>query len=161
MTVTIPPRPPRPDDLRDRSEVEALGEQALIEEARKRGRQRRQRYAVVALAAAAAALAVGFGAISFVGRGAGSHPAAASASDSSRAGTAPVVNGKIAFADGMGTLQVVDQDGSGADVIMQCPAAMPDCELLEPTWSPAGGSIAFVRGSLRWPKGPIASRSSP
>lgn len=39
---------------------------------------------------------------------------------------------------------------------MQCPAAMPDCELLEPTWSPAGSSIAFVRGSLRWPKGPIA-----
>lgn len=48
MTVTAPPRPPRPSDPLDRQEVEALVE-ALIEEARRRARRRRNiRMAVVA-----------------------------------------------------------------------------------------------------------------
>ena len=48
MTVTAPPRPPRPSDPVDRQEVEALVE-ALIEEARQRARRRRRiRMAVVA-----------------------------------------------------------------------------------------------------------------
>jgi len=42
MTVTAPPRPPRPSDPVDRQEVEALVE-ALIEEARQRARRRRRR----------------------------------------------------------------------------------------------------------------------
>ena len=44
MTVTAPPRPPRPSDPVDRQEVEALVE-ALIEEARQRARRRRRIYA--------------------------------------------------------------------------------------------------------------------
>ena len=48
MTVTAPPRPPRPSDPVDRQEVEALVE-ALFEEARQRARRRRRvRLAVVA-----------------------------------------------------------------------------------------------------------------
>ena len=48
MTMTAPPRPPRPSDPVDRQEVEALVE-ALIEEARQRARRRRRiRMAVVA-----------------------------------------------------------------------------------------------------------------
>ena len=48
MSVTAPPRPPRPSDPVDRQEVEALVE-ALIEEARQRARRRRRiRTAVVA-----------------------------------------------------------------------------------------------------------------
>ena len=48
MTVTAPPRPPRPSDPVDHQEVEALVE-ALFEEARQRARRRRRvRLAVVA-----------------------------------------------------------------------------------------------------------------
>jgi hypothetical protein len=48
MTVTAPPRPPRPSDPIDRQEVEALVE-ALFEEARQRARRRRRvRLAIVA-----------------------------------------------------------------------------------------------------------------
>jgi hypothetical protein len=48
MTVTAPPRPPRPSDPVERQEVEALIE-ALFEEARQRARRRRRvRLAVVA-----------------------------------------------------------------------------------------------------------------
>lgn len=61
MTVTAPPRPPRPSDPVNREEVEALVE-ALIEEARQRARRRRRRYAGSALLALLVALAayVGF-----------------------------------------------------------------------------------------------------
>ena len=60
MTVTAPPRPPRPSDPVDRQEVEALVE-ALFEEARQRARRRRRvRLAIVAcvLLVAATVLAV-------------------------------------------------------------------------------------------------------
>jgi hypothetical protein len=54
MTVTAPPRPPRPSDPVDRREVEALVE-ALFEEARQRARRRRR----VRLAIAACVALVG------------------------------------------------------------------------------------------------------
>jgi hypothetical protein len=54
MTVTAPPRPPRPSDPVDRHEVEALVE-ALFEEARQRARRRRR----VRLAIAACVALVG------------------------------------------------------------------------------------------------------
>jgi len=47
MSVTAPPRPPRPSDPVDRQQVEALVE-ALIEEARQRARRRRIRIGLVA-----------------------------------------------------------------------------------------------------------------
>src|ERR671918_523048 len=46
MTVTAPPRPPRPDDPVKHGEFEALVE-ALIEEARQRAQRRRRRNAAV------------------------------------------------------------------------------------------------------------------
>jgi Tol biopolymer transport system component len=73
VTVRVPPRPPGPDDLGDRSAVEALREQqALIEEARRRARRRRQRYAVFALlGVGVAAGAIGFARVGGHSRGAG------------------------------------------------------------------------------------------
>jgi Tol biopolymer transport system component len=47
VSVSAPPRPPRPNDPVDRAELEALVE-ALIEEARQRARSRRRRHAAVA-----------------------------------------------------------------------------------------------------------------
>src|SRR4029450_1399306 len=47
MSVTAPPRPPRPSDPVERDELEALVE-ALIEEARQRARRRRRKYTAIA-----------------------------------------------------------------------------------------------------------------
>jgi hypothetical protein len=72
MSVTSPPRPPRPSDPVTHGEFDALVE-ALIEEARQRARRRRRRYGAAALIAAAVAIAsfIGFG-----GRGGGGAGAA-------------------------------------------------------------------------------------
>jgi hypothetical protein len=61
VTVTAPPRPPRPSDRVDREEIEALVE-ALIDEARQRARRRRQRHTGAVLLALVVVLAayVGF-----------------------------------------------------------------------------------------------------
>jgi Tol biopolymer transport system component len=53
VTVTAPPRPPRPDDPVSHAEVEALVE-ALIEEARQRARRRRRRNAAIVILVALA-----------------------------------------------------------------------------------------------------------
>jgi hypothetical protein len=62
MSVTAPPRPPRPSDPLEREEIEALVE-ALIEEARQRARRRRRRYLEAALLSLLVGLALfaGFG----------------------------------------------------------------------------------------------------
>ena len=57
MSVSAPPRPPRPGDPISREEAEALVE-ALIEEARQRARRRRQKYAAFAMVATLAAVVV-------------------------------------------------------------------------------------------------------
>ena len=75
MSVTAPPRPPRPSDPVTHDEFEALVE-ALIEEARQRARRRRRRYGAVALLVVAAGLVVFIG---FGGRGGGGAGSAASA----------------------------------------------------------------------------------
>ena len=68
MTVTAPPRPPRPSDPVNREEIEALVE-ALIEEARQRARRRRRRNgAIVTLVAL-----VGVALFALVGRSAQSQ----------------------------------------------------------------------------------------
>jgi Tol biopolymer transport system component len=147
VTVTAPPRPPRLDDLRDRSALEALREQALIEEARRRARRRRQGYALVALLGVAVVVAVG------LARAGGARHAPAAASGLSQVHAA-ARNGKIAFTGGAGTLQVVNANGSGHRVVARC-AATPapvggtaGCGILEPAWSPDGTRLAFVRGGL-------------
>jgi cell division septal protein FtsQ len=55
MTVTAPPRPPRPGDPVDRDELEAIV-QALIEETRRRARRRRLVYAAAAASIALAGI---------------------------------------------------------------------------------------------------------
>jgi hypothetical protein len=57
LTISAPPRPPRPGDPVDRDELEALVN-ALIEEARRRARRRRRIYAGFGILAAFAGAAV-------------------------------------------------------------------------------------------------------
>ena len=118
MSVTAPPRPPRPDrsnEPLDREEIEALVE-ALIEEARRETRRRRRRYwAVAALVAI-----VGVVVLALLERGAASQtasPAAISARSGAAGGTP---RSKIAFVGevvrlrhGWYELYVMNPDGSG------------------------------------------------
>ena len=143
MTVSTPPRPPRPSDPVTHDELQALVE-ALIEEARQRARKRHQRYALVVFVGVAVAAVVGF---SRADTGA-SNPAAARESGTSAA-VGSAVNGKIAFegsSSRRSVLQVVNPDGSGLKTIEQCPATQSGCVFFEPAWSPGGKRIAFVRG---------------
>src|SRR3954467_2785469 len=91
MTVTAPPRSPRPGDPVDREELEALVE-ALIEEARRRARRRRLIYAAVGSLVAL----VGVTVLAVFERSAGSQTAspALAARSSLNAATA---SAKIAF----------------------------------------------------------------
>ena len=91
MTVTAPPRSPRPSDPVDREEIEALVE-ALIEEARQRAQRRRRRNAAVM----ALVTLVGVAVFAIVGRTAESDSASpALAARSSPAG--PPVALRLAF----------------------------------------------------------------
>ena len=58
MVVASPPRPAGTGGPTDRSDLEALREQALIEEARRRARRRRRGYALVVLLGLAVAVAL-------------------------------------------------------------------------------------------------------
>jgi hypothetical protein len=53
VTVTAPPRPPKPRDPVEHEDLDARALEALIEEARQRTRRRRRRYAAVAVLLAA------------------------------------------------------------------------------------------------------------
>jgi Tol biopolymer transport system component len=136
VTVTAPPRPPRPSDRLDREEVEALVE-ALIEEARQRARRRRRRNWAVATTIAAV------GAVVFTGlvRSAQSQPAsqalAARSSLSAATGESRIAFIREPFRGGYGgVLWVMNPDGSGQRRLS--PATARD-----PHWSPDGQRIAF------------------
>ena len=135
MTVTAPPRPPRPSDPVTHGEFDALVE-ALIEEARRRGRRRRRRNgAIVTLVAL-----VGASLFALLGRSAQSQDA--SSALSARSGLAAAAGQRIAFTQGRfggqfhGALYVVNADGSGKRKL--APAARGT-----PSWSPDGRKIAF------------------
>jgi len=138
VSVTAPPRPPRPrpSDPVEREEIEALVE-ALIEEARQRARRRRRIY----MAVAASVALVGVAVFAVFERAAQSQTAspAVSARSSVPAGAA---TSKIAFISEPlnggygGVLYVMNADGSGQ---RRLAPAVPEMR-----WSPDGQKIAFV-----------------
>ena len=113
MTVTAPPRPPRPSDPVTHGEFDALVE-ALIEEARQRAQRRRRRNgAVVTLVAL-----VGVALFALLGRSAQSQTASPALSARSSLAAAATTS-KIAFINEgtgggyCGTVWVMNADGSG------------------------------------------------
>jgi Tol biopolymer transport system component len=144
VTVTAPPRPPRPSDSVNREEVEALVE-ALIEEARQRARRRRRVYWAVATSVALVSVVV----FTVFERAAQSQPASPGLAARS-SGPAATGESKIAFIREplnmgyAGVLWVMNSDGSGQ---RRLAAASPGMR-----WSPDGQKLAFV-GS--WPIGNV------
>jgi Tol biopolymer transport system component len=146
MSVATPPRRPPKSNSGDRAEIEALREQALIEEARRRARQRRLGNAALALLGLTVAVQAVFG------QPGGGH-GTARASNRSLLSTQTPINGKLAIADGTGALEVVNADGTGLRTIGRCPPAFARCGVLEPAWSPDGTRLAYVHGQVDWPRG--------
>ncbi|MFZ1881611.1 MAG: hypothetical protein WAU41_15810 [Gaiellaceae bacterium] len=142
MLIATPPRP-RPSDLREAAAVEALREQALIEEARRRARRRRTGYAAVVVGVLGiAAGAFGFGRLDTAGK------AAQPADEPSAANVHGItLVGKIVLEGGGNELLVVNPDGSGPQTTARCPATIQGCAVGEPAWSPDGTRLAFVRGA--------------
>ena len=118
MSVSAPPRPPRPGDPISREEAEALVE-ALIEEARQRARRRRQKYAAFAMVATLAAVVVttvlerSTGAESQSPALAARSALAAGAADSKIVFTSFVVNPERTRPRYAATIYVMNADGSG------------------------------------------------
>ncbi len=139
MTVTAPPRPPRPSDPVNRDELEALVE-ALIEEARQRARRRRRIYAASVALVALVVVAVS-SAVDRVIQPDTASPALAARSS----GLAGAATPKIAYireplhAGYAGVLWVMNRDGSGQRKLAPAFGGM--------RWSPDGQKIAFTAWS--------------
>jgi Tol biopolymer transport system component len=139
VPATAPPRPPRPDDPVTHGEFDALVE-ALIEEARQRGRRRRRRNAAIATLVAL----VGVALFALLGGGAQSQTAAPASSARS---SVPVgaARSQIAFmrntpglGEGHKKLYVMNADGSGRRLLA-------GDAWMDIAWSPDGRKIAFFR----------------
>ena len=136
MTVTAPPRPQRPSDPVTHGEFDALVE-ALIQEARQRGRRRRRRRGVIAILVAL----VGVALFALLGRSAQSQDASSALSARSSLGAA--ANSKIAYTQSSaggqasGGLYVVNPDGSGKRRVVETAGHAT------PSWSPDGRRIVF------------------
>ena len=141
MTVTAPPRPPRPSDPVTYGEFDALVE-ALIEEARQRGLRRRRRRGAIAILIAL----VGAALFAVFGRSAESQ--SASPELTARPAALGAANAKLAFTQlPLGdcgpcptpALYVVNADGSGKEKLATFASGTP-------SWSPDGGRITFTNG---------------
>ena len=148
MTVTAPPRPPRPSDPVGRQELEALVE-ALFEEARQRARRRRRIYAVSVTLVALVAL--GVSALLHRSR----QPDTASPGLAARSGLpAGTTSSRLAFIShkryaccgrgGPFKLYVMNADGSGKRLLTLGEG---------PAWSPDGRKLAFVGLTARTASG--------
>ena len=136
--VVAEPRLGGTEELVDHVAIDALREQALIEEARWRARRRRRGYAVAALVGLAVTIGLGHATAERSNGGSGRQDRSLLASVAG--------GGQIVLADGRTTLQVVNPDGSGLQPIARCPDGAVGCGILEPAWSPDGEQLAFIQG---------------
>ena len=145
MSVISPPRPPRPSDLVDRDELEALVE-ALIEEARQRARRRRQRNGACVLLAVLAVGGLYFG----LDRGGGSSTAAPVARASN--------GGVVAAARNSGERWGLSHgpDGGHAYVVAVAPSGSQDVYL-----GTERGVFRSTNGGRRWTSAGLAPPPSP
>ena len=145
MQVAAPPHPP--NHRHPGPAIEALQEQALIEEARRRARKRRRRYGAAAVVAAGIATAfVLLGAPPF-GRGAHSAPEVAKPRHP--------VGARSSTPLGRGTLTLLDTPANGVDsisdiapngrmhLIWSCPHNRYCGDLVGAAWAPGGRRIAL------------------
>ena len=145
MSVTAPPRPPRPDrstEPLNREEIEALVE-ALIEEVRQETRRRRRRY----WALAALVTFLGVVLLTVLDRGAASQTASpavsARMSVAAQAGTSRIAFSSIptqAVTRGTEELYVANADGSDKRLLAHVTSDHPRGQRVG--WSPDGQTIA-------------------
>ena len=155
MSVTAPPRPPRPDrsnEPLDREEIEALVE-ALIEEARRETRRRRRKYWALAALVAFVSVVV----LVLLDGGAASQTASPAVSAQSNAATRAGTS-RIAFVRGdlgrpcrpVGScdhgLYVMNADGTGLRRLTRNATLGAGAD---PVWSPNGRKLVFVTRPAR------------
>ncbi len=144
MQVAAPPRPP--NHRQSARALEALREQALIEEARRRARQRRRRNGAAVIVAAGVATAfVLFGASPF---GGGSHSAPEIAKPRHPVGarSSPLARATLTLlespANGVDSISDIAPNG-GTHLVWSCPHDRFCGDLVSAAWAPGGRRIAL------------------
>jgi WD40 repeat protein len=135
MTVTAPPRPPMPQEL------DAVGADALIEEARRRARRRRMCYAALA-AVAAAGTFLGLHRGGGGSGGSGSPGSGSSADLAAAAARSFARNGPLTVIDPAGNISTL-RDGQPQHRLFRCSVARGCYHVESLAWSPSGRMLAF------------------